>query len=134
MIHFNLSCVDGHEFEGWFRNGGAFERQLQKKQVVCPVCSNTKIAKAPMAPAVAAKGSAVANAVEMRKALTELRDHVEKNCDNVGEKFAEEARKIHYGEVEARNIYGRSTDDESRDLVDEGVPVARIPWIKRADG
>ena len=87
-----------------------------------------------MAPAVAAKGSAVANAVEMRKALTELRDHVEKNCDNVGEKFAEEARKIHYGEVEARNIYGRSTDEESRDLVEEGVPVARIPWIKRADG
>ncbi len=134
MIHFNLRCVDGHEFEGWFRNGGAFERQQQKKQVVCPVCSDTRIAKAPMAPAVAAKSSDVANAVDMRKALTELREHVEKHCDNVGEKFAEEARKIHYGEDEPRNIYGQSTDEETRELVEEGVPVARIPWIKRADG
>ena len=134
MIHFNLRCGDGHEFEAWFQNSETYDRQVKRKLVGCPVCSGTKITKAPMAPAVAAKSSAVVDAVQMRKALVALRAHVEKSCDDVGEKFAEEARKIHYGEVEARGIYGESTEEEARDLVDEGVPVGRIPWIKPADG
>ncbi len=136
MIHFNLRCADGHEFEGWFRNSDAFDRQAEKKQIVCPVCSGTKVSKALMAPAVTAKGGGprTDEAVKVRKTLQALRDHVERNCDDVGDKFADEARKIHYGEVESRGIYGQSTDEETRDLVDEGVPVKRIPWIKRADG
>ena len=136
MIHFNLRCSSGHEFEGWFRSNEAFEWQVEKKQVVCPACSDSKVAKAVMAPAVTAKGRGANGddaAKKMRKTLVALREHIERNCDDVGNRFAEEARKIHYGEAESRGIYGQSTDEETRDLVDEGVPVKRVPWIKRAD-
>ncbi len=132
MIHFNLRCDKGHEFEAWFQNGGAFEKQAKRRQVECPSCGDTKIAKAPMAPTVRA-GKALGDAAELRRKLSKLRDHVEKNCENVGNQFAEEARKIHYGETEPRGIYGESTDAEAASLTDEGVRFARIPWVKRGD-
>lgn len=142
MIHFNLICANDHEFEGWFQSGAAFEAQAKKSQIACPVCDDAKITKALMAPAVSPKsaGGAVARpakgfgeAAAMHKALNELRDTVERNCENVGDKFAEEARKIHYGETDARGIYGQSTNEEARDLKDEGVDFTRLPWPKRTD-
>ncbi len=86
-----------------------------------------------MAPTVRSGKANVAHAVELRQRLKQLRDHVEKNGDYVGDQFAEEARKIHHGEVEVRNIYGESTDAEAAALTDEGISFARIPWIKRED-
>lgn len=129
MIHFNLRCTKGHEFEGWFKSTKAFDAQAKRKQVTCAVCGSAKIEKAPMAPAITATGGAA----HMREALTELRTRVEGNCDYVGERFADEARKIHYGEAGERGIYGESTDQEARELIEEGIKVSRIPWLRRLD-
>ncbi len=132
MIHFNLRCAMGHEFEAWFKSAKAFDAQAKRCQVTCAVCGSGKIEKAPMAPAITAKGG-VGGAAHMREALTELRTRVEENCDYVGERFAAEARKIHYGETGERGIYGESTDQEARELVEEGIKVSRIPWLRRLD-
>lgn len=132
MIHFNLRCAEGHEFEGWFESAKAFDDQARRCQVTCALCGSAKIEKAPMAPAITAKGDE-SGAAHMREALTELRTRVEENCDYVGERFAAEARKIHYGETGERGIYGESTDQEASELVDEGIKVSRIPWLRRLD-
>ena len=155
MIVFNLQCHKGHGFESWFKDGAAFERQSKRKLVECPACGSVKVQKALMAPrlsgtrksrktavaaaapetAVAAMGNdpAVAKAVELHKELAKLRAHVEKNFEHVGDRFAEEARKIHYGETEHRDIYGEATSDEAKELAEEGVEVARIPWVRGND-
>ena len=135
MIHFRLSCDRGHEFEGWFPSGAAFAQQAKRRQVVCAACGSTKVAKAPMAPAVGGRQAPQeeAGAREFRRMVESMREHVEKSCDYVGPEFAEEARKIHYGESAKRSIYGESSDDEARALAEEGIRFARIPWPKRAD-
>jgi hypothetical protein len=142
MIRFSLVCSNEHEFEGWFQSGAAFENQVDDGHLACPVCDGTQVRKAPMAPSISPKGNnrpnlpkAIdpANAGTMRKALKELREVVETNCENVGDRFADEARKIHYGETEARGIYGETSKDEAVELQDEGVPFARIPWVKPDD-
>ncbi|MBL8832075.1 MAG: DUF1178 family protein, partial [Rhodospirillales bacterium] len=128
-----------------------FERQSKRGLVECPVCGSTKVAKglsAPrlsgtkksrkgtaVVPAQAAMGSdpAVAKAVELHKELAKLRAHVEKNFEHVGDRFAEEARKIHYGETEHRDIYGEASNEDAEALAEEGVQVARIPWVRGND-
>jgi hypothetical protein len=136
MILFALRCTHGHEFEGWFRDGSGFEAQQDAAEIACPHCGDTTVEKAVMAPRLArsreAKGSTVALA-EMRKALTELRRQIETNCDYVGSRFAEEARRIHYGETDPRGIYGEASRDESRELADEGISFGHIPWIPYPD-
>jgi len=139
MIVFELKCGTGHRFEAWFKDGAAYEAQAAEGSVVCPVCGDTHVAKAPMAPRIG-KGSVVAAAersrelqVEMREKLAELRGEVEKNFDYVGDRFAEEARRIHYGEVDPRAIYGETTDREAAELSEEGVGFQRIPWVPRSD-
>jgi hypothetical protein len=135
MINFNMTCAEGHEFGGWFLNSESFEKQVKKKQIVCPTCGDTVVSKSIMAPAVAAKSeikeTRKSKAAELRKMLGEVRDHIEKNFDDVGDDFPEEARRIYYGETEARDIYGNASNDEAEELADEGVPVGRVPWIKR---
>ena len=138
MISFNLTCTDGHVFQAWFKDGKTYERQRSRREVTCPDCGSTKIDKAPMAPRLLkSRGDkperAARAAAETTKALRELRQHVETTCDNVGDKFAEEARKIHYGEADERGIYGDATPEEARDLAEEGVPFGRLPWIDRHD-
>ena len=155
MILFDLRCAKGHVFEAWFRDGATTERQLAARKVACPDCGSTKVAKAPMAPRIgqgakAADGAptenpprdkasdsppqgAMAGPPAVMAQLRELRAKVEANLDYVGERFAEEARKIHYGETEARGIYGETSDEEARRLKDEGVEFARIPWLPRHD-
>ena len=135
MILFTLRCESGHEFEGWFRDGDAFETQQAGSEIACPECGNTKIEKAVMAPNIARsrpKGPPVSPA-QMRAALVELRRQVETNCDYVGERFAEEARKIHYGEADPHGIYGEATKEESHDLAEEGISFGQIPWISTPD-
>lgn len=138
MIVFDLRCDKGHVFEAWFPDSKTFERQAKKGQVTCPVCGDTKVAKALMAPNISTgrKKDAEkekAQAAKVMQALSEVRRQVEENCDYVGPEFAEEARKIHYGETEERGIYGEATKEESKELADEGIEVGVIPWVPRAD-
>ena len=147
MILFDVKCAKGHVFEAWFRDSNTADRQMARHAVACPSCGNTKTAKAPMAPRIGKKGGTsdadrgtkteatemAAMSAKLRKELAELRAKVESNCDYVGEKFAEEARKIHYGETDPRGIYGETSKDEAQALADEGVEFARIPWLPRHD-
>ena len=147
MILYTLRCKDGHEFDGWFRNSDAFDKQVRAKAVQCPVCGGAKVEKALMAPRIG-KGAKArkaerkpeakpeldqAKAAEMMKTLREARRIVEENFDYVGPAFAEEARKIHYGETEKHAIYGESSEQEAKELAEEGIEFGRIPWIPRAD-
>ena len=138
MILFDLKCTRDHVFEAWFPNSAAYDKQAKAGAVACPTCGSHKVEKAPMAPRIgkAAKASVPAVAAEhgeVRQKLAELRAKIEANCDYVGEKFAEEARRIHYGETERRDIYGETSDDEAKELHDEGVQFTRVPWLQRQD-
>jgi hypothetical protein len=145
MIVFDLVCSKDHEFEAWFASSDAFDKQKKARKVVCPVCGDKKVSKALMAPSVSgtkkkaddqkSTGKAVMSeeAGQFMSALRELRKHVEANADYVGEKFPEEARKIHYGETDKRNIYGEASKEEAEALKDEGVEVAQIPWAPDHD-
>ena len=148
MILYQLRCGKDHEFEAWFKDGQTCEKQLARKTVECPHCGNRKVAKALMAPRIGASEKKQATpakqpvgpekpmsvmASAMRQHLQEVRSKVEANCDYVGNNFAEEARRIHYGEVEHRDIYGEATDDEAKELNEEGIEFARIPWPQRHD-
>ena len=130
MIVYNLRCKNSHEFEGWFKDFAAFDTQAKTGKLACPVCDSRKVEKAIMAPAVSGAKKSSVNAGEakkMRQFMTGLRKYVENNADYVGPKFAEEARKIHYGEAEDRHIYGEATMQEAKELVEEGVDVAPLP-------
>ena len=141
MILYRLRCSGDHEFEGWFKDSAAYDEQAGAGAVQCPVCGDTCVSKAPMAPRIAKGGGgatesrkfAHAGSPKVREALAELRHQVEENCDYVGGEFAEEARKIHYGEADERNIYGEATDNEAKELTDEGIKVGKIPWLPRTD-
>ncbi|MCX8102607.1 MAG: DUF1178 family protein [Geminicoccaceae bacterium] len=139
MIRFALRCGQGHEFEGWFKSGAAFEEQHDAGRLECPMCGDRSVGKAIMAPAVARTGSAEPSPppekmAKMLAFLRALRAHVEANFEHVGERFPEEARKIHYGEAEARDIYGEATGEEVRSLLEEGIDVRPLPWLPKADG
>jgi hypothetical protein len=133
MILFELRCAGEHHFEAWFRDGATYDRQAAGGEIICPVCGDTRVEKAPMAPRLAKGRGAALDAQEavgeLRKALVGLKRQVQANCDYVGEKFPEEARKIHYGDAEARPIYGEATSEQAQELEEEGVAVARIPWV-----
>ena len=151
MIVYRLVCKNGHEFEGWFQNSAAFDTQAAKGAVSCPACQSRKVQKALMAPKLgkgtrksAEEASAPAEAPKaaahapsrqldprLEKLMAEVRAHVEKNYDYVGESFPEEARKIHYGEAEERRIYGEASGEEVKELIEEGVEVAPLPPIPR---
>ncbi|MCF4167041.1 DUF1178 family protein [Zavarzinia compransoris] len=139
MIVYDLGCSAGHVFEAWFKDSATFEKQARQGKVACPTCGATEVTRGPQATRVATGVSrdkavkAAEQRAEMRQALRDLRKAVESNCENVGDRFAEEARKIHYGETEARAIYGETTAEEAKALDEEGVPVARLPWIERDD-
>lgn len=152
MIHYALRCSCQHEFDGWFKDSTTFERLAAAGSVVCPVCDGTEVDRALMAPAVASgarNGTEVVDAPSggeaapaplkppaspdaMRRMLQEMRRQVEQNCTYVGAEFADEARRIHRGEAEARGIYGEATPDEAERLADEGIEVAQIPWLPPA--
>lgn len=152
MIVFDLKCTTGHVFEAWFGSTDDYEGQKTKGLVSCPMCGDTDIGKAVMAPAVAPKGNqrpeprAVEGQVmpdaqphailpeqakEMLAALAQLQAKVEESCDYVGDRFADEARAIHHGESEARGIYGVTSLEEAKALHEEGVPVAPLPFRPR---
>jgi len=144
MILYDLSCPEDHRFESWFRNSGAVEKLIKAGQVACPVCGSTKVQKAPMAPRIGksssqevqapsdAKNSDLVAAMEKASlAINQLREVIEKNFENVGGKFPEEARRMHYGEAKKRGIYGDASAEETQRLVEEGINVRAIPWSRR---
>ena len=134
MILFDLRCKDGHGFEAWFRDGAAYAGQVAAGDIACPVCGATEVAKALMAPAVSSRPEVdVRQAAEAVRLWRKMQNHIEKNFDHVGPQFAEEARKIHYGEAEKRSIYGEATKAEAKELKDEGIEVNQVPWLPRQD-
>lgn len=145
MIVFDLSCAEGHRFEGWFGSSGDYEDQRTRGLLACPTCGASDVSKAPMAPAVPAKGNSrqevlppeprpMANTPmppEMRKALAALakaQADALKDSTWVGDKFAEETRKMHYGERDDAPIHGQASLAEAKALIEEGVPVAPLPF------
>jgi len=157
MILYRLRCAKGHEFDSWFKDSKSYERQEKKSLIGCAVCGDSEVARAVMSPRI---GKAVVEVEpptapapapaptqqqqqmaalakhmpkEMRETLLKLREQVEKNCEHVGPKFAEEARKIHYGESDKRGIYGDTSDEEAEALAEEGIEFGRLPWIPRGN-
>jgi len=163
MIRYALACDQGHAFESWFQNSAAYDKQVKRGLVACPVCNSAKVEKTIMAPRVAgtkkrgtaavpaAEGAAPSPAAssapapstdvpapvamvspqerEFRKKLKELREHLTKNADYVGQKFPEEARKMHYGEIEHRSIYGEASPDQAKELHEEGIEFHPLPVL-----
>jgi hypothetical protein len=154
MIHYNLRCERDHAFDSWFQSSSAYDSQVKRKLVSCPICGTAKVDKAIMAPRIVGKkgrerpvaeADSPAPAVnatpsestpllmaqerELRAKLKELRDHIVKNADNVGESFPNEARKMHYGDIEHRPIYGEASPEEAKSLIDEGVEVSPLPVL-----
>jgi hypothetical protein len=154
MIRYTLACNKGHQFESWFADSGAYDRQAKRKLVTCPQCGSAKVDKTIMAPQIAtskkrAKTAAMApieapapataentpvamispQEQEFRSKLKELREHLTKNSDNVGAKFPEEARKMHYGEIEHRSIYGEATPQDAKGMLDEGIEFHPLPIL-----
>jgi hypothetical protein len=124
MIAYQLQCRNGHSFEGWFKDSAAFDSQAAGGKLSCPTCNSKKVEKAVMAPAIAGKAREQA---EARAALRAMRKAVLENAEHVGGAFPEEARKIHYGEVEERAIYGEASADDVEALLDEGVELLPVP-------
>jgi hypothetical protein len=134
MILFSLRCAAGHEFEAWFRDGDRYEAQRSSGEIACPHCGDCTIEKALMAPRIGrSRQPKVPTPAEIRATLVEMKHQVEKNCDYVGERFAEEARRIHYGETNPHGIYGEASREESRALADEGIQFGWIPWVAPTD-
>jgi len=134
VIRFSLHCDKEHEFEGWFSSSADYDAQSERGLVECPVCGSHQIGKALMAPAVAASRDAPARPLAMDpekcEAMRKLKDMVQavkQNSEDVGERFADEARKIHHGEAEARGIFGKASSEDAKSLVSEGIEIAPLP-------
>jgi hypothetical protein len=130
MIAYDLQCVNGHAFEGWFEDSKAYQDQKKKKLIACPVCNTTQVSRIPSTFAI--KSSPIPKKVSLeednlKQVGKEIVDFVQKNFDDVGCDFAKEALKIHYGVEEPRNIRGVSTKEEEKMLKDEGIDFLKIP-------
>jgi hypothetical protein len=151
MIHYALICAKGHEFDSWFQDSATFDKQAKRGLVTCPHCGSAKVEKAIMAPRLSSSKKRKAPAEtpvsiaaapdkapvammspqeqEFRTKLKELREHLTKNADNVGPKFPEEARKMHYGEIEHRSIYGEASPKDAKELAEEGIEFHPLPIL-----
>ncbi|SFI96124.1 DUF1178 family protein [Albimonas pacifica] len=146
MIRYTLRCADGHEFESWFQSAEAFDKVRAAGGLACVMCGSDQVTKSLMAPALGAgtKKGAPEPAAEtapmlsapdspLEAAMKALRQRVEASAENVGRDFAAMARRMHEGEVEDRPIYGEATREEARSLIEDGVPVAPLPWRSGKD-
>jgi hypothetical protein len=149
MIRYALVCAKGHSFESWFRNSAAYDKQAKQKLVTCPHCGTAKVEKEIMSPRLAGahKRDAAPKPApdtvsektpvamvspqehELRRKLKELREHLTRNSDYVGPKFPDEARKMHYGEIDHRSIYGEASPDEAEKLHEEGIEFHPLPVL-----
>ena len=141
MIKYNLECSCGETFESWFQNSSEYEKLLKKNLINCYVCGSSKtVKKSIMAPSIAtSKTSTTPKDSEQKKEflknvkskIRELNDYVAKNAEYVGDKFVSEVRSIHYDKKQKRNIYGNATLEETKELQEEGIDVATIPWVPK---
>ena len=159
MIRYSLACESTHDFEAWFKNSADYDRQKKRGLVTCPACGSDKVEKAIMAPQLgrgSRKGERAPDVAppeapapetptpaenktpvamispqerEFRAKLKELRDHLTRNAENVGGRFPEEARKMHYGEIEHRSIYGEASPQDAKELHDEGIEFHPLPVL-----
>ena len=147
MIKYALACEKAHEFESWFPSSDAFDTQLKRGFVTCPVCQSSQVGKQIMAPAVGRRDQAPPalpaaasegprpmailseKEKELRAMLRALREHVTKNAEDVGDRFADEARRMHYGEIEQRSIYGQANPQDAQALLEEGIEVHPLPIV-----
>lgn len=150
MIHYQLRCSTDHEFDGWFKDSTSFDKQAKHGLLECPVCGDIKVERALMAPMLPKKANQKPDPsppattetkaivperipAQVRALLQRVREEVEKNADYVGDEFADEARRIHNGEADARAIYGEASSEDAEALADEGIDIARIPWLPLSD-
>jgi len=150
MILYQLHCADEHSFEAWFRDGASYDLQAQAGDVQCPYCGSTDVSKAPMAPHIASSKSknepsgvdqGQVNAVDERRAhevaqrildaVGHIREYAVQNFEDVGDDFADEARKIHHGDADERGIYGRASEQDAEEMADEGIEFVRLPGTPR---
>ena len=142
MILYDLNCENGHTFEAWFASSEQYDEQNKKKLISCPICDSKKIRKALMAPNL--KGAKKSNESydekkvkdenkKFNKKLKEFKKFIERNTENVGKNFTEEAKKIYYGEKKSRPIRGETTKEQAEELIEEGIPIAKLPWSSRED-
>ena len=135
MIIYDLKCEKGHTFEGWFKDQQTWTLQSSQKLVSCPVCSSTNIEMVPFSITIMGKDSRAENKLQEKEispagTLRMLHQYIDKNFEDVGDKFAEIALKIHYGDEEKRNIKGTSTPQEEDNLKEEGVQFIKVPFLK----
>ena len=137
MIKYNLICKCGETFESWFLSSSEFDSLCKKKLIKCIYCESSHVKKSVMAPNLPRKSNKISkkNKLEknIKKQLINFRKYIEKNCKNVGKRFTQEARSIHYDKKTSQGIYGRATPDETSELLEEGIEVASIPWINESE-
>jgi hypothetical protein len=132
MIVFDLICLQGHKFEGWFNDGKAYEEQKASGLLTCPVCNDADISKTPTAFSIKTSHPEKPISLQKKELVqigNKLSAFIENNFDNVGSRFATEALKIHYGVTEPRNIRGTSTQEEEKTLREEGIEFIKIPVV-----
>ena len=137
MIKYNLTCKCGEIFESWFSSSKEFDSLYKKKLVKCLYCDSASIRKSVMAPNLKSKSNKIPQRTKLerniKKQLLDFRKYIEKNCKDVGENFSREARNIHYDKKTSQGIYGKATPEEASELIEEGIEVVTIPWVKKEE-
>ena len=137
MIKYNLVCKCKKTFESWFLNSAEYETLKKKKLINCIYCNSTSIRKSVMSPNLTTKSNKISknNMIEktIKQKLANLRKYIEVNCVDVGENFTQEARSIHYDKKKSKGIYGKASPEETAELLEEGIEVATIPWVKNSE-
>jgi len=134
MIKYKLGCECKYIFDSWFSSSSDYEKLRRLRHISCPKCNSKNIKKSIMMPQLKSKSNKIAISKKEKDfytKLTKLQDFVEKNCEYVGDKFAQEARNIHYDKKKSKGIYGKATPEQTTELVEEGIDVATIPWSKK---
>lgn len=135
MIKYNLVCECGKDFESWFSSSTEYDVLKKRKLVNCIYCNSTSVKKSIMSPNLPAKSQKKSKKVQLeqniKKQLLNFRRYIEKNCKNVGDNFPQEARNIHYDNKTSKGIYGKATQEEANELLEEGIEVGTIPWINK---
>ena len=135
MIKYDLTCKCGETFESWFSSSSEFDSLCKKKLIKCIYCESSLIKKSVMAPNLSSKSNKISTKTKLekniKKQLLNFRKYIEKNCKNVGDNFAREARSIHYEKKNSQGIYGKTTPEEASELIEEGIEVVTVPWVHK---
>ena len=137
MIKYNLICKCGESFESWFLSSAEYDSLIKKKFIKCIYCDSSDVKKSMMTPNLPSKSNKVSENTKLeknvRRDLINFRKYIEKNCKNVGKNFTREARKIHYDKKTSQGIYGKATEEETNELLEEGIEISTIPWIDKSE-